>query len=47
MSNNNKRKTQNIPNGHSNRGAQTPTYTPPPMPKVKPAKSSQPSKPKK
>lgn len=46
MSNNSNTKVNQtkIPDNYSRGGAQTPTYTPPPMPKVVPAKPSNPKK---
>lgn len=37
---NNQNNTPKAPNTHSQRGSQTPTYSPPPMPNVAPAKPS-------
>lgn len=45
--NNNKGNDPKAPDNYTHRGAQTPTYTPPPMPKIVPAKPSNPSKLKK
>jgi hypothetical protein len=45
--NNNKGNQPKVPTDYTHKGAQTPTYTPPPMPKIVPAKPSNQSKPKK